>query len=87
MLELHREAELYYRLLQSSMSATLRQIGQRNGRLRQIKKAADWLCGNWDRPFVVSELAELAAMSLSMFGRSPLADHANGAKRGQTDHP
>lgn len=65
----HHEAELYYRLLQSSMGDTLRQIGQRNSRLRQIKKAADWLCVNMNKPFIVAQLAEWAGMSLTSFHR------------------
>lgn len=77
----HHEAELYYRLLQSSMGDTLRQIGQAKGRLRQIKKAADWLCLHQDQAFVVSDLADMAGMSLTSFhrhfkavtGYSPLA--------------
>ncbi|WP_287096032.1 AraC family transcriptional regulator, partial [Mesorhizobium sp.] len=43
MLAPHYEAELYYRLLQSPMGDTLRQIGQRNARFQQLKAAADWL--------------------------------------------
>lgn len=77
----HHEAELYYRLLQSRMGDTLRQIGQRHSRLRQIKKAADWLCVHQDQPFIVADLAALAGMSLTSFhrhfkavtGHSPLA--------------
>lgn len=65
----HHEAELYYRLLQSSMGDTLRQIGQRDGRLRKVQMAANWLCLNQDKPFVVSELAASAGMSLTSFHR------------------
>lgn len=65
----HHEAELYYRLLQSPMGDTLRQIGQRNSRLRQIQKAADWLCLNQDKPFIVAELAASVGMSLTSFHR------------------
>lgn len=65
----HHEAELYYRLLQSSMGDTLRQIGHRNSRLRQIRTAADWLCHNQDQPFVVADLAASVGMSLTSFHR------------------
>lgn len=65
----HYEAELYYRLLQSSMGDTLRQIGQRNSRLRQIQNAANWLCANQDKPFVVADLAASVGMSLTSFHR------------------
>lgn len=77
----HYEIELYYRLLQSPMGDTLRQLGQRDGRLRQIKTAADWLCTHPDRPINVPELAASVGMSLTSFhrhfkavtGYSPLA--------------
>lgn len=75
------ETELYYRLLQSPMGDTLRQLGPRDDRHRQIKVAADWLQTNQDKPVVVSELAESVGMSLTSFhrhfkavtGYSPLA--------------
>ncbi|NLR98079.1 AraC family transcriptional regulator [Rhizobium sp. P38BS-XIX] len=81
MLGRHYERELYYRLLQSSMGDTLRQLGQRDNRLRRIKAAADWLCSNTDKPIVISDLAETAGMSVTSFhrhfkavtGHSPLA--------------
>jgi len=75
------EIELYYRLLQSPMGDTLRQLGQRDGRLRQIKTAADWLVAHQDKPLAVSALAASVGMSLTSFhrhfkavtGYSPLA--------------
>lgn len=81
MLAPHYEIELYYRLLQSPMGNTLRQIGQRDHRLRQIKMAADWLAANHNMPVVISDLAASASMSLTSFhrhfkavtGYSPLA--------------
>ena len=63
------EAELYYRLLQGPMGDTLRQLGQRDGRLRQIKTAADWLIANHHRPLDVSELAASVGMSMTSFYR------------------
>lgn len=77
----HYEIELYYRLLQSPMGDTLRQLGQRDDRHRQIKNAADWLQANPDKPVIVSELATSVGMSLTSFhrhfkavtGYSPLA--------------
>ncbi|KAF1004523.1 MAG: Virulence regulon transcriptional activator VirF [Luteibacter sp.] len=65
----HHEAELYYRLLQSSMGDTLRQLGQGNGRIRQIQTAANWLCANLDSPFVGADLAASVGMSLTSFHR------------------
>jgi len=75
------ERELYYRLLQSPMGDTLRQISQRNDRVRQIKAAADWLGANNSKPVVVPDLATLSGMSVTSFhrhfkavtGYSPLA--------------
>jgi AraC-like DNA-binding protein len=81
MLAAHYETELYYRLLQSSMGDTLRQIGQRNARVRHIKAAADWLAANNREPVVIPDLAASAGMSVTSFhrhfkaitGYSPLA--------------
>lgn len=77
----HYESELYYRLLQSPMGDTLRQIGPRNHRVRQIKAAADWLGVHRREPVVIADLAASAGMSLTSFhrhfkavtGYSPLA--------------
>lgn len=81
MLAPHYESELYYRLLQSPMGDTLRQIGQRNDRVRQIKAAADWLGSNNREPVVIADLAASTGMSVTSFhrhfkavtGYSPLA--------------
>lgn len=75
------ERELYYRLLQSPMGDTLRQVIQRNDRVRQIKAAADWLGANNREHVIMSELAASAGMSVTSFyrhfkavtGYSPLA--------------
>ncbi len=81
MLAPHYESELYYRLLQSPMGSTLRQIVQRDNRVRKIKDAADWLGANNSERVVISELAARAGMSATSFyrhfkavtGYSPLA--------------
>jgi AraC-like DNA-binding protein len=81
MLAPHYEAELYYRLLQSPMGDTLRQIGQRNERFQQLKSVADWLAANHSEPVVIPDLAASAGMSVTSFhrhfkavtGYSPLA--------------
>ncbi|AHE52371.1 AraC family transcriptional regulator [Sphingomonas sanxanigenens] len=81
MLAPNYESELYYRLLQSPMGDTLRQIGQRDDRVRQIKAAADWLGANNNAPVVIADLAASAGMSVTSFhrhfkavtGHSPLA--------------
>lgn len=75
------ESELYYRLLQSTMGGTLRQIVERNDRVRQIKAAADWLGAHNNEPVIIQELAASAGMSVTSFhrhfkavtGYSPLA--------------
>lgn len=69
MLAPHYEAELYYRLLQSPMGDTLRQIGQRNGRFQQLKSAADWLATNHSAPVNIPDLAASAGMSVTSFHR------------------
>lgn len=63
------ETELYYRLLQSPMGNTLRQIGQSNDRIRQIKAAADWLGVNNGKPVAISDLATSCGMSVTSFYR------------------
>lgn len=81
MLGLQYVRELCYRLLQSPMGNTLRQVGQQDERRRRIKTAADWLCTHQSEPVIVSELATLVGMSLTSFhrhfkavtGLSPLA--------------
>jgi AraC-like DNA-binding protein len=81
MLAPHYESELYYRLLQSPMGDTLRQIGQRDARARHIKAAADWLADNNQKPVSIPDLAASAGMSVTSFhrhfkaitGYSPLA--------------
>lgn len=77
----HLESELYYRLLQSPMGDTLRQLSQRNDNVRQIKAAADWLGTHNSKPVVIAELAARTGMSVTSFhrhfkavtGYSPLA--------------
>lgn len=69
MLAPHYEAELYYRLLQSPMGDTLRQVSQRNERFQQLKTAADWLAANYSKPVVIPELAAAAGMSSTSFHR------------------
>ncbi|SCW60366.1 AraC-type DNA-binding protein [Rhizobium mongolense subsp. loessense] len=65
----HYEFELYYRLLQSSMGDTLRQVSQRNGRFQQLKSAADWLASNHSEPINIPDLATSSHMSVTSFHR------------------
>lgn len=65
----HYEFELYYRLLQSSMGDTLRQVDQRNDRFRQLKAAADWLASHYSEPVNIPDLAALSHMSVTSFHR------------------
>lgn len=75
------ERELYYRLLQSPMGDTLRQVGQGNYRLRQIKSVADRLAADPAASLAIAELAASVGMSVTSFhrhfkavtGHSPLA--------------
>lgn len=75
------EREFYYRLLQSPMGDTLRQLAQGGNRIRQIKTAADWLNANADKAVAIAELAASVGMSQTSFyrhfklvtGFSPLA--------------
>lgn len=63
------ERELCYRLLQGTMGGTLRQIGRGNTRFAQIRKAAEWISANADKPMRVDELAASVGMSLTSFHR------------------
>jgi AraC-like DNA-binding protein len=65
----HYEFELYYRLLQSSMGDTLRQVSQRNDRFQQLKTAADWLAKNHSEAIIIPELAASSGMSVTSFHR------------------
>lgn len=65
----HYEYELCYRLLQSPMGDTLRQIGQRNDRFQHLKTAADWLAVHYSKPVNISDLAASAGMSVTSFHR------------------
>ncbi len=65
----HYEFELYYRLLQSSMGDTLRQVGKRTGRFQQLKAAADWLAANHSDTVNIPDLAASSGMSITSFHR------------------
>lgn len=65
----HYEFELYYRLLQSPMGDTLRQVSQRNDRFRQLKAAADWLASHHREAVNISDLAASSHMSVTSFHR------------------
>jgi AraC-like DNA-binding protein len=63
------EFELYYRLLQSPMGDTLRQVSQRNDRFQQLKASADWLANNHKEAIVIPDLAASSGMSVTSFHR------------------
>ncbi|AOF92409.1 bacterial regulatory s, tetR family protein (plasmid) [Sinorhizobium sp. RAC02] len=69
MLGPHYESELHYRLLQSPMGDTLRQIDQQNRSIHQIKMAADWLASNHNEAINTPDLAASAGMSVTSFHR------------------
>lgn len=63
------EREFYYRLLQSPLGGTLRQIGKHSTRFAQIRAAADWIGANADQPMRIDELAGSVGMSVTSFHR------------------
>lgn len=63
------EREFYYRLLQSPLGGTLRQIGRNRTRFAQIRAAAEWIGTNADQPMRVDELAASVGMSVTSFHR------------------
>lgn len=63
------ERELCYRLLQSSLGGTLRQIVQKNSRFDQIRTAAQWISHHAHEPMRVQELAASVGMSVTSFHR------------------
>ena len=63
------ERELYYRLLQSPVGGTLRQIVHCHRRFRQIRTAAEWLAANAATPERVAEIAARVGMSVTSFHR------------------
>ena len=73
--------ELCYRLLQGSLSDTVREVGRRGSRFAQIRAAADWIGVNTDKPLSVTRLAADVGMSPTSLhrhfkmvtGYSPLA--------------
>lgn len=69
MLAPQAERELYYRLLQGPIGATLRQIGRGNTRFGQIRAAAEWIGANADKPMRVEQLATRVGMSVTSFHR------------------
>ncbi|MCB1755473.1 MAG: AraC family transcriptional regulator [Gammaproteobacteria bacterium] len=63
------EREIIWRLLNSQFAAKLKQIGLRESHTSRISRATRWLRENFDEPVRVSELAEMASMSVASFHR------------------
>ncbi len=57
------EREILYCLLKSSQGAMLRQLAHEDSRLKQISSAIQWIRRNYDKPFRIETIAELANMS------------------------
>lgn len=63
------ERELCYRLLQGPFGPRLRQLCQHSARFGQIKRAAQWIGENADKPMSVEWLAAHVGMSVTSFHR------------------
>jgi len=57
------EREILYRLLMGEQASMLRGMALRDGRMRQVVRAANWLRENYARPFEMGALARVARMS------------------------
>jgi len=64
-----RERELMYRLLQSPHGPLLRQIGRKDGKLAQIRRAIEWMRGHFDEPLLIRNVADMSGMSVPSFNR------------------
>ena len=61
--------EIYFRVLQSPLGASLREFNAKQGASAQIAKAIAWLRENYASPLSVSELADNVHMGVSTFHR------------------
>ena len=59
--------EIYYRLLSGERGADLRALLQRNGRIKRISRAVDYIHGHLDEPVSVDRLADTVHMSRTAF--------------------
>jgi AraC-like DNA-binding protein len=64
-----RERELMYRLLQSPHGPLLRQIGRKEGKLAQIRRAIEWMRTHFDEPLLIRNVADMSGMSVPSFNR------------------
>lgn len=63
------EHELMFRFLMGPQGAMLRQIASSDGRLAHIRRAMSWIREHYAEHLTVEEMAEVAAMSVSVFHR------------------
>ena len=61
--------EIYFRVLQSPLGATLRDFNAKQGASAQIAKAIAWLRENYTAPLNVAQLADNVHMGVSTFHR------------------
>ncbi len=61
------EREILHRLISGPQGGMIRQIANGESRLNQIGRAVDFVCRNFDTPFAIEALAEIAGMSSSSF--------------------
>lgn len=63
------ERELYYRLLQSPLGSTIREVMQVNTRLWKVRKAVEWISNNASASLDVKQIAGSVGMSVTSFHR------------------
>jgi transcriptional regulator GlxA family with amidase domain len=61
------EREIYWRILMSEQGARLKQIVSSGSKSHRIAKSIEWLKKNYNQPFRVDSMAEIAQMSSSTF--------------------
>jgi AraC-like DNA-binding protein len=64
------QREIVYRLLQGKLGPMLRQCAENGSRLARIAKVTSWITQHFDKPFEITELATMAAMSVTTFHRN-----------------
>lgn len=61
------EREIYWRILMSDQGSRLKQIVSTGSKTQRIAETIKWLRTNYNQPFKVEEMAEIARMSSSTF--------------------
>lgn len=63
------QREILYRLLQGGLQDMLRQYVSRGSRLSRIAGITTWISRNFEKPFEIADLADMAGMSVTTFHR------------------